>query len=62
MNDATILARFRESWSFDIDEATVAEFRRSGSVEPSSIGDDYDDALTDALQDTFDTLGVEVGS
>lgn len=46
---------------FTITAETVAEFARSGSVPESTIGEEYDEALSDTLQGIFDELGIEVG-
>lgn len=46
---------------FQVDDETINEFARWGSVTPSGVGDGYDSALADALQEAFDELGIEVG-
>ena len=39
----------------------VIEVARTGSVEPSVIGEEYDDAITEAIIAQLDRRGIEIG-
>lgn len=45
---------------YDLNDATVIEFLKWGSVPESTIGSEYDEALEDALTEIVDDLGIEI--
>jgi hypothetical protein len=53
-----VAAAVKERTGLDCTEANVLEVARYGSVEPGTVSDEHDEALSDAITNELDERGI----